>query len=74
MNFQHVDQVEAVHNRVLLKIGEADQLGTMLSGNLKKGLFNDTLQQIFEAEIEIPRDRNAEFEPRISGKYEKTSD
>jgi putative transposase len=75
-----------------------------------KGLFKDTLQQIFEAEIEehlgykkhsvdgnntgnsrngynkktiqtkfgkteieVPRDRNGEFEPRIIGKYEKTS-
>ncbi|MDD3655025.1 MAG: IS256 family transposase [Desulfotomaculaceae bacterium] len=75
-----------------------------------KGLFKDTLQQIFEAEmddhlgykkhsvegnnignsrngyskktvqtrfgkteIDIPRDRNGEFEPKIIGKYERTS-
>jgi len=78
--------------------------------NMLKNLFKDTLQQIFEAEmdehlgykkhspegnntgnsrngyskktiqtklgkteIEIPRDRNGEFEPRIIKKYQTTS-
>jgi len=48
--------------------------------DMLKNLFKDTLQGIFEAEMEqhlgyedIPRDRNGEFEPKIIKKYETTS-
>ncbi|SFG44978.1 Transposase (or an inactivated derivative) [Desulfotomaculum arcticum] len=44
------------------------------SGNSRNGYSHKTIQTKFgKAEIELPRDRNGEFEPRVVGKYEKTS-
>ena len=44
------------------------------TGNSRNGYNKKTIQTKFgKTEIEIPRDRNGEFEPRIIGKYEKTS-
>jgi len=44
------------------------------TGNSRNGYNKKTIQTKFgKTEVEIPRDRNGEFEPRIIGKYEKTS-
>ncbi len=44
------------------------------TGNSRNGYNKKTIQTKFgKSEIEVPRDRNGEFEPRIIGKYEKTS-
>ena len=44
------------------------------TGNSRNGYNKKTIQTKFgKTEIEIPRDRNGEFEPRIINKYEKTS-
>jgi len=44
------------------------------TGNSRNGYNRKTIQTKFgKTEVEIPRDRNGEFEPRIIGKYEKTS-
>lgn len=44
------------------------------TGNSRNGYSNKTLNTRFgSVEIEIPRDRNGEFEPQIIKKYEKTS-
>lgn len=43
-------------------------------GNSRNGYSSKTLKTRFgDVEVEIPRDRNAEFEPQIIKKYEKTS-
>ena len=33
--------------------------------------FKDILQKLIEAEIDVPRDRNGEFEPKLVPKYRK---
>ena len=44
------------------------------SGNSRNGYHQKTIKTRFgEAEIDIPRDRNGEYEPQIVRKYEKTS-
>ena len=44
------------------------------TGNSRNGYSNKTLKTRFgNVEIDIPRDRNGEFEPQIIKKYEKTS-
>ena len=44
------------------------------TGNSRNGYNKKTIQTKFgKTEVEIPRDRNGEFKPRIIGKYEKTS-
>ncbi|MEG3069745.1 MAG: IS256 family transposase [Candidatus Syntrophopropionicum ammoniitolerans] len=44
------------------------------TGNSRNGYNKKTIQTRFgKTEIEIPRDRNGEYEPRIIGKYERTS-
>ncbi|GAB6275305.1 MAG: hypothetical protein STSR0004_21700 [Peptococcaceae bacterium] len=44
------------------------------TGNSLNGYNKKTIQTKFgKSEIEVPRDRNGEFVPRIIGKYEKTS-
>lgn len=44
------------------------------TGNSRNGYSKKTIQTKFgKTEVDIPRDRNGEFEPRIIGKYEKTS-
>jgi Transposase and inactivated derivatives len=44
------------------------------TGNSRNGYNKKTIQTKFgKTETEVPRDRNGEFEPRIIGKYEKTS-
>ncbi|GAB6274996.1 MAG: hypothetical protein STSR0004_18610 [Peptococcaceae bacterium] len=41
------------------------------TGNSRNGYNKKTIQTKFgKSEIEVPRDRNGEFEPRIIGKYE----
>ena len=41
------------------------------TGNSRNGYYQKTIQTKFgKSEIEVPRDRNGEFEPRIIGKYE----
>lgn len=43
------------------------------SGNSRNGYSKKTIQTKFgKTDVDIPRDRNGEFEPRIIGKYEKT--
>lgn len=83
--------VEDVHERLkglfketLQEIFEAeieDQLGYEKhspkgnnSGNSRNGFSKKTIKTKFgNAEIEIPRDRNSEFEPQVIKKYETTS-
>jgi putative transposase len=44
------------------------------SGNSRNGYSQKTIKTRFgEVDIEIPRDRNSEFEPQIIKKYDKTS-
>jgi len=44
------------------------------SGNSRNGYSKKTIQTKFgKTEVDIPRDRNGEFEPKIVGKYERTS-
>lgn len=44
------------------------------TGNSRNGYSKKTIQTKFgKTEVDIPRDRNGEFEPRIIGKYERTS-
>ena len=44
------------------------------TGNSRNGYNKKTIQTKFgKTEIEIPRDRNGKFKPRIIGKYKKTS-
>lgn len=44
------------------------------TGNSRNGYSHKTIQTKFgKTEIELPRDRNGEFEPKVVGKYEKTS-
>lgn len=44
------------------------------TGNNRNGYGQKTIQTRFgESEIDIPRDRNGDFEPKIIKKYEKTS-
>jgi len=44
------------------------------TGNSRNGYSKKTLKTRFgETELSVPRDRNAEFEPKIIKKYENTS-
>lgn len=44
------------------------------TGNSRNGYSKKTIQTKYgKTEIDIPRDRNSEFEPKIIGKYERTS-
>ncbi|OPX91079.1 MAG: Transposase, Mutator family [Pelotomaculum sp. PtaB.Bin104] len=47
---------------------------TVNTGNSRNGYSKKTLKTRFgETELSVPRDRNAEFEPKIIKKYETTS-